>query len=113
MAFDRSNPVPFLVEKKIGDTFSISFVANIDQGALVTAVECTISDLKTFSFALTVAPLGLNVGDGRYYWSISATAAQTSLWPLGVLSLDIKKTLSSGIDTTKTFMQKMLPRVTP
>jgi len=90
----RIEPAKVFSQLKRGDDFPLTYSVPDTYGGSIQTVESTITNNRDFSFDFTVTAQGLI--SGRYYWTIVATGAQTALWPLQTLRMDIKKTYNTG-----------------
>lgn len=98
---------------KRGEVLSLDFTRKDAAGAAVDITNDTITasvQLRDFTAALTVTKTNAVAGE----FTISATAAQTQLWPVATLDADTKYDGGGGnIKRSETFRIKVDKEITP
>lgn len=100
------------IEIKRGDLLSLDVVRTDVNGAPVNLTGMTITSqarITGFSANLTVTVINAAAGQLR----LSAAAAATALWPVALLSVDLKYDAGGGnIRRSKTFGLRVVKEVT-
>mgnify|MGYP001810436662 CR=1 FL=1 len=87
---------------KRGDTFAVSIERDNDDGSPFNITATVIaSQVRRRGFVQTLTVTKTNPTAGLL--AVSATAAQTALWPPGILKCDVQFTDGADVRSTMTF----------
>ena len=99
-----------LPDFKAGDTFELSCKVPLAFGTTITSIDSMVKNSGVLVQGLTVT---ITAPDATYYYfTLSATDAQTALWPLRTLKCDIQYTIGTKIASTDTFLIPVIEGVT-
>lgn len=89
------------INHKRGDTFELNCSVPLAFGQTLTATNCQARRNGGLIQEFTITVLTPTATE--YLYSITATAAQTALWKIGTLRLDIQYTVGAKVASTETF----------
>ena len=102
---------PTLIRHKRGDTFTAAVTRRDSAGALVDLTGYTVrSHLRNGSGALIAEFAVAHISTGVV--TISATAAQTTLWPIATLKADIEYASAGTVQSSETIQISVAEDIT-
>jgi hypothetical protein len=86
---------------KRGDSFELTCSVDLAFGQTLTSTRCQLRRKGDLVQDLTVTPQAPTLAE--YLYKITATPAQTALWPISLLNADIKYSIGSQVTHTENF----------